>query len=767
MGDFIADGSPFENPDDAANQTYAATPSSLGSFLGASAASGPVGELTRQSQEGAAEVQTQLRAQTPEGARMRQLLNPNPITADNQQAPNEPTQPPVPMLSPEEVKKQYDVDVKGPTSQVVAQTLGKSHADEIERDSVITRFTDAHNFATNFAAGSVGFMLDPLNAASAFVPGVGEESVAAGLGRIGLGEGAVRTTLARVGAGASAGAAAQAPLTALHAAIDPDYGIRDAFRDMAFGAAAGAVFHAGFGALGDAFKARSRMFGRPDEVVPELGNTEAPPELHQDALNIATADAATKSQAMNGAVAQMLDGRPVDVASVFDANGRGQVTPTGDPTVVDANVQAGRSPQEILADAAKQQAELYRHGYAAGIPAHEFHDTMEDVYGSANKAGTTTPGTQAADNGAAKAGAGQGEQPGPQKAEASPEEVVQTAAADRQFVEGIHNELAELDREKTASAFYGKTDDQGALDLSAAAKPPPQSLLSFLRQMGGVKEHQGELKSRGILRRYPGLLNNKTGVPLDRAREAAIEAGYPVGNYDHLERQSSATVADMVDAIDQHPFYKYGEEPVGREGGYDPVAHYEGVIYDDIIAHGELKHEDIDTQALHEAAKDVAHNGSKWEDAYEAAIMREGAEDPIIVKALEDAGEHDIPGDWAARPAATGEPGAVNGSTGGTAAEPNGVGADAGQTGQGPGNTGGQAGEVPANGEGAAGGGEAAEEPKLSPEMQDFKDRLMKLGPLDPADMAAIQDALRSVSDADDARQAYEQASSCLVEAGI
>lgn len=58
------------------------------------------------------------------------------------------------------------------------------------------------------------------------------------------------------------------------------------------------------------------------------------------------------------------------------------------------------------------------------------------------------------------------------------------------------------------------------------APPRPQTLLGFIRGLGGVKDSGGDLRSQNVSRRFPGLINEKTGLPLDRAREAAAEQGY-------------------------------------------------------------------------------------------------------------------------------------------------------------------------------------------------------------------------------------------------
>jgi hypothetical protein len=57
----------------------------------------------------------------------------------------------------------------------------------------------------------------------------------------------------------------------------------------------------------------------------------------------------------------------------------------------------------------------------------------------------------------------------------------------------------------------------------------PQTLIGFLRA-NGLKDFKGELKAADINKRFPGLVR-KNGMELDKAREAAEEAGYlPAGS---------------------------------------------------------------------------------------------------------------------------------------------------------------------------------------------------------------------------------------------
>jgi hypothetical protein len=90
------------------------------------------------------------------------------------------------------------------------------------------------------------------------------------------------------------------------------------------------------------------------------------------------------------------------------------------------------------------------------------------------------------------------------------------------------------------------TGETGGLAEPASAKP--QSLLAFLRAAGGIKDYRGELRGREYHRTYPGLINNKKGLPLDRAREAAAEAGYL--GHDTERAMAETDVNDLLNALE-------------------------------------------------------------------------------------------------------------------------------------------------------------------------------------------------------------------------
>jgi hypothetical protein len=318
MVDFINTGTPFETPLAAAEEEYAAPPAGLGQALGEEAAS-TIQQVRRVSEQGAYEgsgfLAQFLYGQAFGEAGAAGVDVPAPGTA------------PTPIISHDEYQKRYapnGPDGKpvslgdGPMPEAVAQLVGEAKRDELERDAVLSRFQNSHGLVANLGEGAIGFMLDPLRAATAFVPGLGEEAVAARLGG-----GLLARVAGRVAAGAAGGAAAQAPVAALEWGLGQDeasdYGIRDALRDVAFGAAGNAIVHAGFGALGELWRERTpspaptpaaAIAGAPAPTpAAAIAGAGAPAS---EAAAIAGAPATVQHEAISAAVAQIADGRPVE-----------------------------------------------------------------------------------------------------------------------------------------------------------------------------------------------------------------------------------------------------------------------------------------------------------------------------------------------------------------------------------------------------------------------------------------------------------------------
>ncbi len=249
-----------------------------------------------------------------------------------------------------------------PMPQAIAQLIGEAKRKEIERNNVLSRFESAHSWPVNLGASIVGFMLDPINAATAFVPAIGEEALLAQFGT-----GLAARVGARLGAGAAAGALSQAPLSALQYGLGQqeagDYDLRSAFRDMLFGAAGNALFHAGItGPLAAMAERRSRLAMAREAI----GRAEETPEDRDEVGRwideISKANAATQYARTSAAVGEMVEGKPVDVE------------PFVDPV-----------PKPI--DIAAQQRAQDRVGYAPGVAPEDLKRTTDEVYGQ-------EPGTQ-------------------------------------------------------------------------------------------------------------------------------------------------------------------------------------------------------------------------------------------------------------------------------------------------------------------------------------------------------------------------------------
>lgn len=385
MSDFIAQGQPFETPVGAAMDEYAKTPPSfskaVGAFFGESSTVAETGRGIERSQYTSMTDRQEGEAQGRMAAADPNLMPGQPPQDDYFAGLKSGPAIPTPTLSAEDANKKYapmGPDGKQtkitdqPIPEGVAQLVGKAKSDEIERQSIISRYSDAHSLPVTFGTGLVGFMMDPLNTASLFLPGLGEETVLGGLGRVGMATSSIAAkTVSRATAGAVTGGIAQAPLSLARWGMGTeeasDYSLRDAFKDMAFAAAGGAVLHAGFGAVGDALRARRVM---PADIAPEA--TTAPPNaMAGDAASILHADAPTKMDAMRSAVAQVADGREVDVDPIFK--------------------------HEPVSDVATEQRSVYQDGYAPGVPPDEMRATQEAMYGKGEPAPPTpeTPGAAA------------------------------------------------------------------------------------------------------------------------------------------------------------------------------------------------------------------------------------------------------------------------------------------------------------------------------------------------------------------------------------
>jgi hypothetical protein len=199
-------------------------------------------------------------------------------------------------MSPEEATAEYGVPGRlsftEPVSRTTARDLNEFHVNSAIREDVIARRQGG--FATGgvarFAVSLTAAIIDPLNIASAFIPGVREARVAALLGETAAGVGG--RLLVRGIAGGSAGLAGAAALEPLNYWLSQqdkdDYTMGDVLTNLAFGTILGAGLHSGIGIV------RDRR-----GVLPAWS-----PEMHEASLRHATAAIA--------------EGRPVEAAAAME-----------------------------------------------------------------------------------------------------------------------------------------------------------------------------------------------------------------------------------------------------------------------------------------------------------------------------------------------------------------------------------------------------------------------------------------------------------------
>lgn len=353
MVDFISDGQPFENSENLSAEAYGKISPSFSETISSELPEGPVGYLSRAAERG-----------TQAGS---SWFDRAVVGISQANAGQEVTQPEEsPKLPPDEINKKYAPEgttiTNKPMTEGLAGIIGRQKSEQVERDQVINRYQNAHSWTANMGTGLVSFMLDPLNAASSFVPGIGEDAILGGLSKTAIGTGLVGRTLARAGSQAAAGVVSQAPLTGLKLGLSPeeasDYSLRDAFRDLSFGAAGGALLGAGFGGLHEA-----GILG-PDSVM-------------EEADRLKTTKAPVNHAAISSAVSQIADGRPVEVSPL--------VAPF-DPHEIAAreiNPELFGQHDDLQAELASRQSTLryVRQAESEGIPPERYDQDKLDATG--------------------------------------------------------------------------------------------------------------------------------------------------------------------------------------------------------------------------------------------------------------------------------------------------------------------------------------------------------------------------------------------------
>lgn len=202
-------------------------------------------------------------------------------------------------ISAEEANAEYGVPGRltfdAPISRQAARDLHDFHMNSAIREDVIARRNGgvATGGVARFVASIPAAIIDPLNIASAFLPGVREGRVAAFLGTAGATAGS--RAAVRLLSGASqglVGAAALEPLNMWLAAQErDDYTMGELMTNLAFGAVLGGVLHTGIGAF------------RDRRALPDWAAAGVTSQQHEAALR--------------QAVSAVVEGRPVAAADVI------------------------------------------------------------------------------------------------------------------------------------------------------------------------------------------------------------------------------------------------------------------------------------------------------------------------------------------------------------------------------------------------------------------------------------------------------------------
>jgi hypothetical protein len=516
-----------------------------------------------------------------------------------------------PKIDPREAQKRYapngEVSFDKPVAPSVAAVMADQGKRKAQRDAVLSRWANTTGVVPRLGVSAVASVLDPLNDAAFLVPGIGEESFLAGMGRLGL---ATTGLPARVAARALSGAASAdigtLPLIGLQAiqsrAEGDDFTIRDAMSQLAYNAAIGAVMHAGIGVASRRWRAGIIPAELPAETIrPETEMREAqptvPPPVDAASVREIEESPAVKTQAaMSSAVAQMVDGREVDVRPVVAAEKPTpqvafQFKPTGTPEV-DRILQ---SPELQGAIAAPQGGRI-----DAADPA-KINRANRVPYGAG--ASNTTDITNV-DEHVPPVIVLNGVHFDPAIPVSIHEQVEKTAMemlmkrgmsredayttahhlfaepAERQWVEahGIDwtgyqrwwaSVLPSIEHENPENLPpdlyrkpYPHLEPQLAQHEPAGPVPEPTpaerrfvgedaapqgpSIMRFLASMGGLKPDP-ELLAINVPFRHL----RKGGVSLDYAREAAAEAGYFPQYGSNTEAMAQSTPADLLDLIDR------------------------------------------------------------------------------------------------------------------------------------------------------------------------------------------------------------------------
>lgn len=204
-------------------------------------------------------------------------------------------------------------------------------------------------------------------------------------------------------------------------------------------------------------------------------------------------------------------------------------------------------------------------------------------------------------------------------------------------LDDLHNiEASMLEAEHQDVASY--------LDaLRSATTKKPKSLVSFLKAEGGIKDQGGELGALDLRKTFSGLVNNKRGLTLDKARELAVKAGY-LRERSGPTRPNESTISDLLDALSEeargNPVYH--PEDVARiqeqQAALKNADSFDRYLVDNGIdmtgkTNAQVIREMIDKGLLKDPLENRIYDGAQPEpDAFDNAVPEAEAlpEDPAL-----------------------------------------------------------------------------------------------------------------------------------------
>jgi hypothetical protein len=157
----------------------------------------------------------------------------------------------------------------------------------------------------------------------------------------------------------------------------------------------------------------------------------------------------------------------------------------------------------------------------------------------------------------------------------------------------------------------------------------PQTLLGFIRMLGGVQDVGGTLKSQDINRVLPGLMNKK-GMPADKAREAAVEQGY---------LPEDSTPDDLFNALmSGEPVYRAKDEAQAQQYHRQQEGRRQEERYKSAVEYLDAEYPGHHPDIIADAAMRMTYDGMESLDALEAAADAVSIEVPEYREAFPEIG---------------------------------------------------------------------------------------------------------------------------------